>query len=232
MNAANETASSESGRHDARKSSGLIDVDGLTSAKPMVREAVDVLEQLSYLHFRGERAAKLLRSEWWIYASAKDVQRELQSLIRSARCATFMNLSSTFWQQAVNSRHATILFCRDLSPLATAFLHWSMGAKVFSERLLEGNMEEENFPKLTAAAGNLAGAPVRICDVRTPDTFLQMLFETHTMFDYAVCDWELAGEELAGACRMTCNSRIKFLLPSQNGKQPVISHRNLREPNF
>lgn len=217
MSEGNETASNESDRHGIRQTAGLIELDGLTRAKPVVLEAIGVLEQLSYLHFSGEDAARLLRSEWWIYAEAKNVQQELQEFIRSPRYLSFRKLSAIFWRHSICARRATIMFCRELSPLATTLFHWSAGAKVFSERLAAGILEDDDFPKLTAAAGKLAGAPIRICDARTPDMFLRVLFETHTMFDYAVCDWTLDEEEVAGACRMTSDSRIKFLFPSPAG---------------
>ena len=86
---------------------------------------------------------------------------------------------------------------------------------MFSEQFLEGNLKEPDFPVLTAAAGRLSNAPIRICDAREPGAFLKVLFEAHTAFDYALLDWTLAGEEMAAAYRLTRDSHIAFLCPQQ-----------------
>jgi hypothetical protein len=83
----------------------------------------------------------------------------------------------------------------------------------FSERLLDGNLSEIDFPVLTVGAGKLSNAPIRICDARNPDTFLKVLFDAHKAFEYAMCDWTLGREEAAAAYRLTQDSPITFLCP-------------------
>lgn len=74
-----------------------------------------------------------------------------------------------------------------------------------------GDLREIDFARLTAGAGRFAHAPVRICDAREPDTFLRVLWDVHGAFEFAICDWKLAGEELAAAYRLTCDSHLMFL---------------------
>ena len=50
-------------------------------------------------------------------------------------------------------------------------------------------------------------------DAREPDTFLRVLSKAHKSFEYAWCDWTLAGEELVAAYRMTQDSPITILCP-------------------
>jgi len=82
-------------------------------------------------------------------------------------------------------------------------------------RIIGGWMNESDFPIITATAARLITSPIRICDAREPDTFLNVLFHAHTHFDYAVCDWNLSAEEKAEAYRMTRDSQIKFLFSSR-----------------
>jgi hypothetical protein len=187
-------------------------VESLMEPRPVVERAIDILEAYSADRCGEERLPACQQSGHCPDESPEQVREELLELLQSPALIAHRNLSVTFWR-LVRNRKRTVLFCRNRSPVANALMHMCMPGDTLSERLLDGALREIDFARLTVGAGRLAHAPVRVCDVREPDTFLRVLFDAHEAFDFAICDWKLAGEELAAAYRLTRDSHVTFLCP-------------------
>jgi len=203
---------------DAPKENGepivLPTIAGLAELKPYVRQAIEVLEKIHLGHeYKDSILTGAAECDFVPDGDPKRVRAELLALLRSPSLYLYMNQSWVLWQRLIRYKKPTVLFCRNSSPVANVIFQMCMSGNILSEAFLDGNFEERDFPVLTNAAGRLCWAPLRICDAREPDTFLRVLSDAHKVFEYALCDWTLAGEEAVAAHRLTQDSQIKFLRP-------------------
>jgi hypothetical protein len=189
------------------------EIEGLEEPKPLVYRVIEVLEALHAEHHQQERTPLWLQSGHWPDQSPERVQLELRALLRSPHLSAYLNQMWMFWRFLMRSQKPTVLFCRSHTPVANMLFLMCMRGSTFSEQLLEGDVKERDFPVLTCGAGRLSNAPIRICDARSSDAFMRVLFDAQALFDYALCDWMLKGEEMAAAYRMTRDSQIMFLCP-------------------
>jgi len=197
-----------------RKAITLPAIEGLEEPKPLIHRVVEVLEALDAKFHEREITPPWLQSGHWPDQSPEQVQLELRALLRSPQLSAYLNHSWTFWSLLLRRQRPILWFCRNRSPVATVLFLMCRGSTL-SERFLDGDLRERDFPILTGSAGRLSIAPIRVCDARERDSFCKVLFDAQTLFDYAFCDWRLEGEELAGAYRMTRDSQITFLCPPQ-----------------
>jgi hypothetical protein len=176
-------------------------IAGLVEMKPIVHQAMEVLE------FIGATKRNSVPED------TEKVREELSALLHSPSLYLYMNQSAVFWQRLIRHQKPTVLFCRNYSPVATTLFQMCMSGNILTEAFLDGNFKESDYPVLTSAAGKLTISPIRICDAREPDTFLRVLSDARRAFEYALCDWTLAGEEAAATYRLTQDSQITFLCP-------------------
>ena len=164
------------------------EIEGLEKPRPLVHRIIEVLEEL-YDEFHGlESTPPWMQSGHWQDQSVKQVQLELRRLLRSPHLSAYLNQQWTFWHFLLRRQKPTLLFCRNYSPVTNLLFLMCETGNTFSERLVDGNLSEIDFPVLIAGAGKLGNAPIRICDARNPDTFLKVLFNAHKAFEYAMCD--------------------------------------------
>jgi len=189
------------------------EIEGLEEPKPLVYRVIEILEEVYAGCHQHEITPPWLQSGHWPDQSPEQVQLELRALLRSPHLSAYLNQMWTFWRFVMRSQKPTLLFCRSRSPAANMLFLMCMRGSTLSEQLLEGDLKERDFPVLICGAGRLSNAPIRICDARNPDAFMRALFDAHTLFDYALCDWILEGEEMAVAYSMTRDSQITFLCP-------------------
>jgi hypothetical protein len=177
-------------------------IAGLVEMKPYVHQAIEVVESI------GAAECNSVPDD-----DAKKVREELSALLRSPSLYLYMNQSWVFWQRLIRYQKPTVMFCRNYSPVATTLFQMCMSGNILTESFLDGDFKESDYPVLTSAAGKLHFSPIRICDAGAPGTFLRVLSDAHKAFEYAMCDWTLAGEEAAAAHRLTLDSPITFLCP-------------------
>jgi hypothetical protein len=203
----------DKGNAKLKKRIEFLEIEGMEEPKPLVCRVIEVLEEL-YVEFHNpEITQPWMESSYVQDQSPEHVETELRSLLRSPLRSAYMNQSLTFWHVLLRQSKPTVLFCRERSPIANLLFQMCMRGNILSDRFLDGDFIERDFPVLTCAAGALSNAPIRICDARDPDTFLRVLFEAHKSLEYAMCDWTLTGEEMAAAYRMTKDSNVTFLCP-------------------
>jgi hypothetical protein len=152
---------------------------------------------------------KLKFDSWTRHAALKLIDL----CCRHPKLSRQMTQARTVWQW-LHRRHRVIVFCRELSPVATmVFQMCQRGRSNQMPRIISGWMNETHFGKMLNAAGRLVNAPLRICDTREPGTFLTVLPFVHRHFDQALCDWTLSAEEKAEAHRLTHSSPIQLWCP-------------------
>jgi hypothetical protein len=148
--------------------------------------------------------------------NTKHVGLELCNLYCSPPKLSAQMIQARVIWQLLHRCSKLIVFCRNLSPVASMLFQMCQTGRVnILGRIISGWMNESDFPVITASAARLVTSPIRVCDAREPDTFLNVLFEAHACFDYALCDWNLSAGEKAAAYRMTLGSQIKFFCPGR-----------------
>ena len=187
-------------------------IEGLIEPRPLLLEAIEVMEACCFAS-EEEAQPPWLDSGFLPDGSPKQVRSDLLQLLRSPELHRYVNQAGLFWSRLIRNETPTVVFCRNYSPVALTLFQICIKAQTFEEPFLKGCFQESDFPPLTEATGRLVNSPIRYCDVREPDTFLKVLFEAHPSFAFALCDWNLAGEELAAAYRMTRDSQIVFVRP-------------------
>ena len=192
------------------------EIDGVQESRLLIIQAIEVLEELFLGNHEVEEEETWLDTGFVPDQSAPHVRMELTELLHSPQLYASMNQSWTFWQMLFRRSSRIIFFSRQRSPVANIVYLMSRGGSRFTANYLNGMLCESDFPVLTCSAGMLAMSPIRFCDARDPDVFLKVLFDAHPHFDYAFCDWQLAGAELASAYKMTSDGRISFLCPQHN----------------
>lgn len=190
-------------------------IAGVENPKPVVLQVIEVLEELwhRFNEVYGHEVESWGESLWSADQSPLAVRNELLALISSPLWVAYLNLSWILWQRVLRYQQPVLLFCRTLSPAASVLFHMTGRPGVLSEKFLRGDIEDRDITMLIPSAGRLCNAPMRICDAREPEVFLRVLMAGHRSFRFAVCDWELRGEEAAAAYRITKDARISFLCP-------------------
>ena len=191
----------------------LPEIEGAEEPKPLVLRVIEVLEMLHAEQHDPEISQPWVSSGFVADQSPEGVQAELRALLQSPKLAPAMNQSWTFWRFLMGRQNKTLLVCRNRSPVANMLFKMCMSGNILTEKFLEGDFQESDFPVLTAAAGRLSNAPIRICDARNPGSFIEVLSAAHRSFEYVLCDWTLTGEEMATAYRLTRDSGITILCP-------------------
>jgi hypothetical protein len=189
------------------------EIEGLEEPKPLVLRVIEVLEGFYENFHEPESTPPWMESGYVQDQSPEQVQLELRRLLRSPQLSAYMNQSVEFWLRLIRYQKPTVLFCRNYSPVAMTLFQMCMSGNIITESFLDGDFKERDFPILTSAAGRLVSSPIRICDARAPDTFLRVLSDARKVFEYAMCDWTLEGDELVAARRVTQDSPITFLCP-------------------
>lgn len=194
---------------------GIPDIEGLDEPKWWIHRSLNVLEEIFFDLAKTEEEETWLKINYVADQSAQHVRDELLALLHAPDRYHYMNQSAAFWQLLEIHQQRIVLFCRNRSPVANIIFHMCRGGSRFNEDFINGYIPEVDFAFLLCMTGALARAPIRICDVRDPSTFLPMFFEAYPHFDCALCDWDLEPEEIQAIIRITKDSPIAFLCPQQ-----------------
>lgn len=155
--------------------------------------------------------AEKLRLDSWTRHLALEL---IDLCCRQPKLSRRMAQARTTWQW-LHRRRRVIVFCRELSPVATMVYQMCQRGRTNPlPRIISGWMNEADWPHVLNAAGRLASAPLRICDTREPETFPSVLHAARPHFDHALCDWPLSAQEKAEAHRLTHGSPIKLWCPA------------------
>ena len=109
----------------------------------------------------------------------------------------------------------TVWFVRSHSAGKIIFTAMCSLAKVSIEKIVAGDLTEDDFGRLTCAAAHFSNAPLRICEITCTNQFKESIkvLAMENSFSFALCDWELEGEDLAVAENFARTSLITFICP-------------------
>lgn len=189
----------------------------LVEIKPCLHQAIDLMEQLHGLAngYSGIRCPSWREFGPWLAEGVKNLEEEFSALEYSARKATLIDQAHVIWSLVVRRKIPTIWFIRTSNPLTALVSAICEVAEVSIPQVVNGELEEPDFPRLTCAVGRFASAPLRMGDARAPGAFLNSLPRLfwEKAACYVVCDWDLEAEELAAALQLKDESQISFLWP-------------------
>ena len=191
--------------------------ESLVEIRPCLRQAVDLMEAFyDAVHgCTGIRCPSWREVGPWLADGVQKLEEDVWSLEYSPQKAVLVDQTAAIWNLAVYRNVPAIWFIRTHRPLIVLLSAICEMAEVAVSRVLNAQLEDRDFPRLTRTVGQFAGAPLRICDIREPSAFwgcLPTLFSEDAAL-YVVCDWRLEGEELAAAHQLGKESQISFLCP-------------------
>jgi hypothetical protein len=193
---------------------------GAEPIRPLVREAVNMLVVV----YEGQdgRSADEPWSQptnWW-RGDVNEVVAEVRELMGSPLRVPFLNLSVRLFHEQVRYGRPTLYLCRQLTVQASVLFHLCAGGRAFPERILQGEIHEKDFPRLAVTAGQLAGAPVWLCEARDEKVFLRVLFAAGRTHGHLMCDWVLSSEERKAVNAATQGKGIQIVeLNQESGEE-------------
>jgi hypothetical protein len=149
----------------------------------------------------------------WLAEGVKKLEEELAALEYSPRKAMLIDQVRVIWSLAVRRRTPAIWFIRAGNPVTVLVSAICEVAEVPTPRVVNGELEDRDFSRLTGAVGRFASSPLRMCNAREPGAFLNLLPKlfSEEADCCVVCDWSLEGEDLAAAVQLKDESQISFL---------------------
>jgi len=190
-------------------------VPGAEPIRPLVREAVNMLLVVyEGQDGRSEDEPWSQPTNWW-RGDVNEVAAEVRELMGSPLRVPFLNLSVRLFHEQVRYGRPTLYLCRQLTTQASVLFHLCAGGLAFHTPILDGCIRDKDFPRLTVNAGQLAGAPVWLCQAPDEDAFLRVLFAARSGFKHVFCDWTLKPTERDAVCRVTEGAAIEIVELSQ-----------------
>lgn len=164
---------------------------------PCLQQAINVMEACycttacrvsEYRHHRGH----------WPQEDVAAVQRDLITLVRANREGEFAALVDIARVFAIRNRDPTLWCCRQCRPVTATLLVHCAEAGVPWERAARGQLFDDDFPRLTTAAGRLAASPLVLCESRGAVALASSVeaLAVGRALRLALCDWTPKGDEL------------------------------------
>ena len=118
-------------------------------------------------------------------------------------------------KQTFCRRFQTVWFVRSHTAGKIIFTAMCSLARVSIEKIVAGELTEDDFGRLTCAAAHFSNAPLRICEISSADQFKESIevLAMENSFCFALCDWELEGEDLEVAEKFARTSSLTFICP-------------------
>lgn len=181
--------------------------------KPSLKQVIEVME---LFHCDEEIRASYRRLIGpWPEDDDQRVREDLADLEYSPQKALLTDQARIIWNQVVQRQITAIWFIRTHRPVTVLLSVLCERAEVPITHVLNGELTDEDFENLTSEVGNLAGSPLNLCDASHPDSFQKALLTLNFsgLTGLVICDWVLAGEELALAQRLTRDLEISVICP-------------------
>lgn len=187
----------------------------LMEIRPCVDQAIDLMEMIvdSRRVYKSIRCPSWRKVGPWLAEGVEKLEEDVMDLEYSPQKTVAIEQAKAVWNLAVVRRIPVVLFIRTRRPLAVVLLAICERAGVEARRVVNAELEELDFSRLTLVCSRLAHAPLKVCDARVPGVFLKTLpvLFSQEGESYAVCDWELEGDELVAAQQLSKESGIRFL---------------------
>lgn len=192
--------------------------DSLVEIRPGLRQAIDLMEAVygSVARPWGVTYPSWREGGPWLAEGMETLEEELAVLEYSPERAVLIDQAEAIWQLTVCRQVPAVWFIRTHRPVVVLVSALWERARVGLTRVLNGELDEKDFARLTLSAGVLGRAPLRICDARQPGALLRwlpkLLLENPGCSVF--CDWDLEGKDLAEAWRLGKESEMTFFCPA------------------
>lgn len=164
--------------------------------KPCLQQAISVLEAC---YSKAPCQVSEYARKWGSRPVDDDavVRSDLDDLRRSQSARTVSTLVCLAVESAVRRQLPTIWCGRRCSPVTATLLIHCAQAGVAPRRAVYGRLLDEDFPRLTSAAGRMAAAPLVFCDVRNGASAVGAIeaLAVRRTLRVAVCDWAPSRDE-------------------------------------
>ena len=126
----------------------------------------------------------------------------------------FQDQARAVWMTAVRRQVPVAWLVQTHPALDTLSNFLCCHARVSPELIAEGRVSEEDFESLTRVCGLIASSPLRICDTKTTEDFLEATssLARENQEVCVVCDWAFSDEEQEHARRLAERSPLTFLV--------------------
>ena len=171
--------------------------------KPCVGEAIDAME--SYQLAAGNPEALNLSD-----------RSALFPFIPIPSVTVFEEQARLVWQLSVQRKIPLVWLVQSNTVANLVFNLLCFHAKLSVENVVEGNWREEDFGRMTWAAGSLAGAPLGFCEIDDFEAFKAVAIQlaNENDFTFVLCDWYLSRAEWEAAEILTQSGCVSFLSPN------------------
>jgi hypothetical protein len=190
----------------------------LVEIRPCLRQAIDLMEQLyqSASGSCGIRCPSWREIGPWLEDGVKKLEEDLTGLEYSPQKQTLVDQARAIWNLAVCRKMPVTWFIRTRNPVTVLLSAICEVAGQPLPKVLNGELGDQDFSRLTWTVAHLGSAPLRMCDARHPGALLHALSRllTEDAACYVLCDWRLEGEELGAALQLKDESQISFLWPN------------------
>ncbi len=153
----------------------------------------------------------------WPTDDAAVVQHDLVRLCQSGAEPTYSILVDVARDFALRRCDSVAWYGRGCSPVTAALLILCAEAGVPWERACRGQLFDEDFPKLTAAAGKVASSPLILCDAHHALSLAYSLeaFVMRRSLGVAILDWCPGLAELDSLRELSRRLGIVAVMPAQ-----------------
>lgn len=171
----------------------------LVPIRPLLRQAINHMEAIYDL------IAEPWSADWdgetMVFGRVAQLADELQKLWDSPDWDTLKTLAILVWQSAAIQKQRTVWFVRNYSPEASAIFLACVVSGVPLSVMLEANLSEAHFQRLTSVIARLTNAKLYVSETPEGVDFEDRLSIAHwgQGVEVGICDWVLSDEELQAA---------------------------------
>ena len=119
------------------------------------------------------------------------------------------------WKEMALRQFPIVWFVRSQSAQRVVFTALCTLTGISIPELVNGELTAEHASRMNSACWHLVNGPLRICEISSSLQFEESIEElaAENTFSFAICDWELEGEDLVLAEKFSRSSNITFLCP-------------------
>jgi hypothetical protein len=179
---------------------------------PSVKQAIEVLRLLYEKSIKSSIWQKIDQST---EIDINRISKDLTDLESSSQKTILINQCSIIWNQVVGRKIPSVWFIRRHQPITVLLSAICYQAEISIAHVIGGKFSDRDYDRLEVEIGKLKKSPLKICDASQPDSF-QMAFPaliSSKSASLVICDWTLAGEELAMTKNLSQDQNISILYP-------------------
>jgi hypothetical protein len=187
-------------------------LDAGSSARFWVKAAIHVFEASYFLRGPERREPSISPH---LIETVNAVQQEFEQMQRSGEEPLAESQAALAVELVLRHKFPTVLCCHRHTPLAAVIRLVAVASSIPWRRLVEGRLEESDFPRLTVAAHKLAWSSLRMADGRGICSLAVRaeVFAFHREPRMVILDWEPPQCQWDGLQEMSARRNLTLLFP-------------------